>query len=254
MKTKFYSMMMLSVVGLCAVFVYAPVAQAQYSYPQNHSSHTWNTYQQDNTHSWYHEPNYQNQYQDTFNYGHSYYNHAPYPMYHPTPSQYYYGGSSIYQFTHPQEIYSTHVFPTHWGGGTANYVVGYHGQSHISDDDTPEVRTLSTQNITFNTARLRGEVDMNDFRNGRVFFVYGEDRGDVEDAEDERRYGDIDQQGDDLQKLLVDNDLDDEESYSVTVFSLDENTRIYTRICVEYENNNGNDKIECGRVEDFRTQ
>lgn len=245
MKSVFY-FYIVSLFTLVAVFSYTSTVFAQTFYSEHHSIYPW-VQSQYQPQVW----QYQTPYQDPFSvfmpYGHMIMP-IQYPLYQSS-----YGYGDTYQFTHPQEVYTTNIFPPYWTGNS-NYVVGYYGESHDSNDDIPDARTLSTHNITTNSARLRGEVDMNDFRNGRVFFVYGEDRDDIEDVERERRYSDIDQQGDDLRKILVDNDLDNEESYSVTVFSLDGNTRIYTRVCVEYENDNGNDRVECGNVEDFRTQ
>ncbi len=122
-------------------------------------------------------------------------------------------------------------------------------------DDEPELTTRSVLNISDDSATLRGAVDMNDYRNGRVFFVYGEDESDVEDiAEDFTTYADIDESGDDLQKVLVDDDLDNSASYSRTVSGLDDNTDIYYSICVEYEDADDDDVIKCGEVRSFETE
>lgn len=122
-----------------------------------------------------------------------------------------------------------------------------------SNDDKPDVETRSAIDIDDNSAELRGEVDMNDFDNGRVFFVWGEDEDQVEDAEDEDSFGDIDEDGDDLQTRVVDTDLDNSEDYELNVFALDNNTDIYFRICVQYDDEDNDDTLECGDVEDFET-
>lgn len=126
-------------------------------------------------------------------------------------------------------------------------------RSGSSQDNEPDAVTFSARNIEDDEAEIRGEVDMNDFRNGRVFFVYGEDEDEVEDVEDEDQYDDVDERGDDLQKILVDSDLDDDDSYSRTITGLDDDTRYYFRICVEYEDEDGDDTVECGDVREFRT-
>jgi len=129
------------------------------------------------------------------------------------------------------------------------------GRSSRSNNDVePEVNTLSARNIKHDRAELRGEVDMNDFKDGRVFFVYGQDEDQVEDIEnDYDTYSDIDEDGDDLQKVQVDSRLDGKKSYWRTVWGLDRNTNYYFQICVEYEDEDDDQTIACGGVEEFKT-
>jgi len=123
-----------------------------------------------------------------------------------------------------------------------------------NDDDEPDVDTDDAEDIEEDSAELHGSVDMNDFRNGTVFFVYGEDESQVKDIDDDyTRYSRIDEDGDDLQKVLVDNDLDREEDYYYDINNLDDDTDIYFSICVEYEDEDDDDVIKCGKVEDFTT-
>jgi len=122
-----------------------------------------------------------------------------------------------------------------------------------NNDDEPDAQTLSARDIRDDEAELRGEVDMNDFRDGIVFFVYGEDEDEVEDALREDTYNDIDERGDDLQKIRVDSDLDGQQDYERTVTNLDDDTRYYYAICVEYEDEDDDETLECGSVEEFRT-
>jgi hypothetical protein len=121
------------------------------------------------------------------------------------------------------------------------------------DEDAPEVTTDDADDITSSQAELSGEVDMGDFENGRVFFVYGEDEDMVEDVEDEDQYSDIDTDGRDLQKLTVDSSFDDEDDFYAVVSGLDSDTDHYFRICVEYEDEDNDDRLECGDVEEFET-
>ena len=122
-----------------------------------------------------------------------------------------------------------------------------------SNDEEPDAETRSATDIEDDRAELRGEIDMNDFDDGLVFFVYGEDESDVEDVEDEDEYTDIDEQGDDLQKIVIDNNLSGQEDYNRTVFNLDDNTDIYFRICVEFENEDDDQELVCGQVREFET-
>lgn len=116
--------------------------------------------------------------------------------------------------------------------------------------DEPSAETHSATYITDDSAYLRGSVDMSFYKNGRVFFVYGEDENQVGDiADDYDTYNDIDEDGEDLQKMLVDTDLDSSDWYSQKVSRLDPDTRIYYNICVEYE-----DTLTCGDTESFWTK
>lgn len=126
--------------------------------------------------------------------------------------------------------------------------------SYSNTDDVPDVTTNNATSITDDSAKMYGEVDMNDFENGTVFLVYGEDEGSVEDVEDENRYSDIDEDGNDLQKVRVYSGLDGYRSFWYTVSGgFDDNTDYYFRYCVEYEDDNGDNTIECGSVENFET-
>lgn len=138
-------------------------------------------------------------------------------------------------------------------GNTRAIFIGNASRSRSNNDDEPDVDTESAREIDDDSAELRGEVDMNDFRNGLVFFVYGEDEDEVEDVEREDEYRDIRERGDDLQKFIVDSDLDRRDDYDRTINGLDDDTEYFFRICVEYEDEDDDETIECGRVEDFET-
>ncbi len=122
-----------------------------------------------------------------------------------------------------------------------------------NDDDEPDAFTDDADDVDEDSAELNGEVDMNDFRNGLVFFAYGEDEDDVEDVEDEDEFNDIDERGDDLRLIVVDRDLDDDDNYSRRIGGLDDDTDYYFRICVEYEDEDDDETLECGDVEEFET-
>ncbi len=125
---------------------------------------------------------------------------------------------------------------------------------HDDDDDYPDVETGDADDITDDSAEIYGEVDMNDFNNGLAFFVWGEDEDQVADIEDDYdEYRDIDEDGDDLQKTRVDTDVGGELEAWATIYGLDDDTRIYYNFCVEFEDEDDDETIECGGVEDFRT-
>jgi len=122
-----------------------------------------------------------------------------------------------------------------------------------SNDDEPDVDVDNARDIQDDSAELRGSVDMNDFKNGVVFFLWGEDEDEVSDATNEDEYDDIDEDGDDLQKKRVDSDLDGEDDYSLDIDDLDDDEKYYYTLCVEYEDEDDDETLECGSIEDFRT-
>jgi hypothetical protein len=125
-----------------------------------------------------------------------------------------------------------------------------------NNNEEPNAETRNADNVDENSAELNGRVEMNDFNNGIVFFVYGQDESQIEDVDqDYNDYSDIDEDDDDLMKELVDNDNDSDswQNYSEDINGLEEDERYYYRICVEFENSNGDDELECGNVEDFET-
>lgn len=125
--------------------------------------------------------------------------------------------------------------------------------SDDSDDSVPDVTTDNEDDVTDDSAVLNGSVDMNDFDNGEVFFVYGEDEELVEEVADEfDSYGDVDEESDDLQKVLVDSSLDGDDDYDTEINGLNDDTDYYFSLCVGYEDD-GDDVIECGEVRTFTT-
>jgi hypothetical protein len=124
--------------------------------------------------------------------------------------------------------------------------------SNNSDNNNePDATTGDVTDITQDEARLEGEVDMNDFNNGEVFFVYGEDEDAVDDADNENRYKDIDESGSDLRKVVVSTSFDDSDTFTKSVSNLNDDTDIYYRICVEYNDDSDDDVLICGDVESF---
>lgn len=123
-----------------------------------------------------------------------------------------------------------------------------------SDDDYPEVEVEEADDIDENSAKLEGEIDMNDFKNGIAFFVYGEDEDQVNDIEkDYDTYTDVDEDGDDLQKIKVDSDVDNKITAYATIGGLDDDTDIYYTLCVEFEDEDDDDKLICASTEEFTT-
>lgn len=125
-----------------------------------------------------------------------------------------------------------------------------------SDDsgDEPNATTRTADAVGKYSATLNGAVDMNDFNNGTVFFVYGTSKSDVADADSFDSYTDIDESGDDLRKEKVDGSLDGTSSYWLYVSDLDRGTRYYYAIGVSYEDDSGDSHTRLGSVRDFITE
>lgn len=149
----------------------------------------------------------------------------------------------------------TYYSPIGYHGNNYGYVIGEpRGSGSRYDDDEPEVQTDGATSIENDEAELEGNVDMMDFEDGEVFFVYGQDEDQVEDIEDDYdTYSDIDEDGDDLQKIMSDSSFDDEDDFSERVTGLEEDTDYYFQICVGFEDEDDDDVIVCGGVEDFTT-
>lgn len=137
--------------------------------------------------------------------------------------------------------------------GDKDYGAVYSFVTDNSNLDKPEADTDPADNVTDDSAELNGWADMNDFKNGRVFFVYGEDENAIEDVDNENRYSDIDEDGDNLQKVTVDSDLDDNDNYALDIDGLDNDTKIYFRIGVEYKDDNNDLAMVFGDVDHFTT-
>lgn len=137
-------------------------------------------------------------------------------------------------------------------GVKLNFITNNNGSS---TQDEPVATTNTAQNIATTSAKLRGDVDMNDFNNGVVFFVYGESESSVQDVDNDfDTYEDVNESGDALKKVRVDTDLDGTESYTADVTGLDGNTAHYFAIAVAYKDENGHDVIELGNIRNFTTE
>lgn len=124
------------------------------------------------------------------------------------------------------------------------------------DDDEPEVETDDAENVRRTSAELHGSVEMNDYEDGLAFFAYGEDEDAVADIESEYdEFDDIDEDGLDLQVVEMEDGLDegDDERYELFVTGLDDDTEYFFAMCLQFEDDYGDETIVCGSVEDFET-
>jgi hypothetical protein len=116
------------------------------------------------------------------------------------------------------------------------------------------VTTEEADDVDEDSAKLEGDIEMNDYENGIAFFVYGEDEDEIDDVENEDEYRDVESDGDDIQKILLSSNLDDDRSFTARLNSLDEDTDYYFRICVEYDDEDDDETLVCGDVENFTTE
>lgn len=143
-------------------------------------------------------------------------------------------------------------------GNTRSFTTDEDGDDDGDDDDDngdePDVETGDADDISDDSVSLEGEVDMNDFEDGVVFVVYGEDEDQIDDVEGEfDSFDDVDEDGDDLQKVQVDSGLDDNRSYTVDISGLNDDTEYFYAFCVAFEDDDNDDTLACGSTENFET-
>ncbi|MEZ4195320.1 MAG: hypothetical protein R3B53_02920 [Candidatus Paceibacterota bacterium] len=117
----------------------------------------------------------------------------------------------------------------------------------------PTAETEGAKRISYSGAELSGFVSMNDYDDGLVFFVYGRDRSDVNDADDYDSYDDIktDYNNEDIKKTYSRNDFNGRNTVTQSVGGLKNATTYYYRVCVEYDDRGS--ELRCGQVESFTT-
>lgn len=121
-------------------------------------------------------------------------------------------------------------------------------------DSQPKVLRFSVIGVTNNSALLRASVDMREYRDGLVFAVYGEDKELITRIPDDyNNYGGIAEAVNDIQKILLDSDLDHVATYRRSITGLDEKTRYYASLCIAYVDDR-TDTITCDDVQDFSTR
>jgi hypothetical protein len=140
-----------------------------------------------------------------------------------------------------------------FSGNTVSFNTDNFDDPVTGNGEEPDVDTENPDNVDEDSAELNGFVDMNDFSNGVVFYVYGQDESAIENVEfNYNEYSQIDQDGDDLRKFIAESDLDSQGTFPEDVNGLDRDETYYYQICVEYEVNE-EETLACGGVESFST-
>lgn len=117
------------------------------------------------------------------------------------------------------------------------------------EDENLDVMTDSATNIDEDSATLNGEYE--DLDDADVFFIWGEDRNDIDDATEENDIDDIERKSKyrDVEIEIVERGADgSDRSVSERVTGLDDDTRYYFALCAEQDGD-----LECGSVKSFTT-
>lgn len=140
--------------------------------------------------------------------------------------------------------------------GVRNYGKTIHFKTRVDIvNEKPTVTTGKPSDITAHTATIAGTVDMNDFKNGKVFFIYGQSLADLNEvAKEYTTFNKIKEHGDDRQKVFIDEDLDRYDSYTLFLSNLESYTRYYFAIGIEYENVDDDIVLLMGRISYFSTK
>jgi len=120
----------------------------------------------------------------------------------------------------------------------------------VSGGNDPDVTTDSPDNVDTDSAELNGEYDMNDFTDGDIFFVWSDNDNDLDDVENEDNINDVE---DFAEVEIIDQGVDGSDNVSETIHGLDQGTTYYYRLCVLYNDENGDDVITCGSTREFTT-
>lgn len=124
-------------------------------------------------------------------------------------------------------------------------------RSRFSRFVAPQVRMDRTSGIGSDQATVSGSVTLNDAQRGTAFIVYGEDQSRVSGVVSNDSYSDVNESGDNLQKIRVASNMRGSRSFSRTISSLDDETDHYYRLCVEYDGDR--DGLLCSNVQRFKT-
>lgn len=118
----------------------------------------------------------------------------------------------------------------------------------------PSIKTGKFDNVDNHEAEINGSVNMYNYEHGIVFFAYGESRSRVDSVDtDYDEYTAVKEDGKNLKKASVDNDLSSHVSYGLDLTGLTKDTKIYYSVCVQFTDEDGNKDIGCGETLSFVT-
>ncbi len=124
------------------------------------------------------------------------------------------------------------------------------------DRDRPVIRTASVL-VGGTSAAFTATIDMEDYRDGHAFLVYGTNESSIEQVPSRNRFTSVTQNGDQIQRVSIDVDFDGRDTVTQNVTDLLPAAAYYYRFCVEYEAENdfGNETqfLSCSDTETFST-
>lgn len=117
----------------------------------------------------------------------------------------------------------------------------------------PSASTQRAEDIQGTSATLKGSYRINSAENITAFYVYGESQRLVASIpEDYDEYRDVEEAGDNLQKVKLGSSVSTTVSPELVVEELDEDTLYYFRLCVAYDDDTATE-IRCGNTLNFTT-
>lgn len=123
------------------------------------------------------------------------------------------------------------------------------------EDEQPSIDVERASDVEERGFTVAGRIDMNDMRNGYTFVLYGEDEDAlVRVGERYDEYDEIREDGDVLQVLLLDDDLDTRDTYAVRLYGLDPGIRHYYTLGVSYEDQDDDEVLLLGRIRSATTR
>lgn len=113
------------------------------------------------------------------------------------------------------------------------------------------------ETVSGDSVRFMATASMRDYRNGIVFLVYGVDEKAIDSVVTKNTFSAVRQNGDRLQKISLDTDLDGRDVYEVTQYDLQREAEYWYRACIQYETeddrNRAVDRLVCSATKAFST-
>ena len=127
--------------------------------------------------------------------------------------------------------------------------------SQVEDFSPIVVDTVSARNIEYNSAKVRGLVDMHSYENGVAFVVYGYDRNKVlAIGRNYNTFANIPESTNDKARVVVfSKNAKGFKEYETKISKLIPDSDYYFQTCVSYKNLSEENIVRCGEVETFQT-
>lgn len=145
--------------------------------------------------------------------------------------------------------------------GQNDGIVCSYVQTFTTDEKDRVEPTIRLTSVTSQRGGMTavGSVSMNNYRDGHVFLVYGNDVKAVNDVTKRDRFTSIYQSGDSLQRVSLNTDVDGTKSFNPQLQFLTPQALFYARLCVEFQTASEYNRdyqvptIRCSEVKPFTT-